>query len=166
MQGMDSSSEHALDSDGFKSLSARELNEFSPKITALAHQVEPLAGLIVVRSSDARVAHSWYRNQPIVSHTSVATYLAKVSKAHRECFLGQGTARASHSTTIGLTVELPSATVLIHGLRADAIVGFVFEDETPLGLMRLVVDRVSASLTRLIAEEMDDADHNPASVMH
>ena len=98
--------------------------------------VPALRGLFVTLMPDCLLFDSWMRPDGDWTPEDVASYFGDLVRANRE---GLKSLR-SWSADMQVTIESADALVVLKELRGDFVVSFVFDRETPLGMVRLFVE--------------------------
>jgi predicted regulator of Ras-like GTPase activity (Roadblock/LC7/MglB family) len=108
--------------------------------------VTALRGLFITLMPDCLLFDSYVRPGSDFVAEDVASYFGDLVRANRE---GLKSLR-SWSQDMQVTIESDDSLVVLKELRGDFVASFVFDRETPLGMVRLFVrrllDRLEASL--------------------
>lgn len=108
--------------------------------------VTPLRGLFITLMPDCLLFDSYVRPGGDFVAEDVASYFGDLVRANRE---GLKSLR-SWSQDMQVTIESDDTLVVLKELRGDFVASFVFDRETPLGMVRLFVrrllDRLETSL--------------------
>ncbi len=108
--------------------------------------VAPLRGMFVTAMPDCLLFYSWTRESEAWSAEDVAAYLGDLIRANTQSLR----ALSSWSSQMQITVEASDVLLLLRELEGDFVVAFVFERGTPLGMLRLHVERILAKLNELL----------------
>ena len=110
--------------------------------------VPALRGLFVTLMPDCLLFDSWMRPGGDWTPEDVASYFGDLVRANRE---GLKSLR-SWSADMQVTIESADALVVLKELRGDFVVSFVFDRETPLGMVRLFVKRLLQRVEVMLPE--------------
>ncbi len=118
----------------------------STKLEDTVADVTALRGLFITLMPDCLLFDSYVRPGSTFVAEDVASYFGDLVRANRE---GLKSLR-SWSQDMQVTIESADALVVLKELRGDFVASFVFDRETPLGMVRLFVrrllDRLETSL--------------------
>lgn len=114
--------------------------------------IEPLRGLFVTAMPDCLLYDSWLRDDTW-DPEEVATYFGDLTRSNRSALRSLG----SWSSDMQVTIESADALVILTEVSEHFICGFIFDRETPLGMVRLhlrrLIERIKPHLPKIEAEE-------------
>ncbi len=115
--------------------------------------VTALRGVFITLMPDCLLFDAWMRPGSEWVPEDVASYFGDLVRANREGLR----ALRSWSAEMQVTIESADSLVVLRELQADFVASFVFDRETPLGMVRLAVKRmlgrIVTALPQIIAEQ-------------
>lgn len=112
--------------------------------------VPALRGLFVTLMPDCLLFDSWVRADGDWAPEDVASYFGDLVRANREGLKSLH----SWSADMQVTIESADTLVVLKELRGDFVASFVFDRETPLGMVRLFVKRLLQRLEVMLPETL------------
>lgn len=110
--------------------------------------VTALRGLFVISMPDCLLFDAFVRPGSTFVAEDVAAYFGDLVRANREAL----TSLRSWSPDMQVTIESGDVLVVLEELRHDFVVSFVFDHDTPLGMVRLAVRRLLKRLRASLPE--------------
>ncbi len=115
--------------------------------------VPALRGMFITLMPDCLLFNSWIRPDSEWVAEDVASYFGDLVRANRE---GLRSLR-SWSADMQVTIESADTLVVLKELRGDFVASFVFDRDTPLGMVRLFVkrllERLEVTLPDVVVEQ-------------
>ncbi len=104
--------------------------------------VSALRGMFVTAMPDCLLFYAWMRGEEDWAGEDVAAYFGDLIRAN-----GQGLrALSAWSSEMQVTIEASDILLVLRELPTDFVVGFVFERSVPLGVARLSIKQILATL--------------------
>jgi predicted regulator of Ras-like GTPase activity (Roadblock/LC7/MglB family) len=115
--------------------------------------VSAIRGLFITAMPDCLLFDSWMREESTWVAEDVASYFGDLVRANREGLKALG----SWSAEMQVTIESADSLIILRELESDFVIAFVFDRETPLGMVRLqvkqVLERIQSLLPAIEVEE-------------
>lgn len=122
-------------------------------VASTVADVPQLRGLFITAMPDCLLFGSWVREGETWHPEDVAAYFGDLIRANREGLKALG----SWSALMQVTIESADVLIILRELEGDFVAGFVFSRETPLGMVRLhikrMTDRLQAQLPAFQVQE-------------
>ncbi len=109
-----------------------------------------LQGVFITTLPDCLLFDSYLAQSKDWDMESIASYFGDLSRANREALktLNQW------SSNIQITIETPEMRVILKELPNNYVVGFLVDNRTPLGMVRMHTDRI----LKQISEQLEDKE--------
>ena len=100
--------------------------------------IPTVRGLFVTLMPDCLLFDAWIRRDGDLAADEVASYFGDLVRANREGLKRLG----SWSASMQVTIESADSLVVLRELRDDFVASFLFDRDTPLGMVRIQVRRM------------------------
>ena len=107
-------------------------------LNTIAPSIAGLEAVIVTVIPDNLLYDAWSKDQRVADAEESATYFGDLVRVHFDALASVGVPRGD----IQITIETDGLIVLLRNIRANYVISLVFQDTTPLGLMRLHTKRL------------------------
>lgn len=104
----------------------------------IAAGVDRLQSIVLTVMPDCLLYEGWTKNQSDTSTEEVATYFGDLVRANREALL----VMKAWSDDMQVTIESGGLLIILRRLNDNYVVGFVFDSDAPLGMVRLHVRKM------------------------
>ena len=114
-----------------------------PEIT---RGVERLRNVIITVMPDCLLYESWSRDGDQTANEEAASYLGDLVRANREALR----VMRALSDEMQVTIESGGLLIILREIESSYVVGFVFESDVPLGMVRVQVRTMLARITEAL----------------
>lgn len=124
-----------------------------PGLKSVAADIRGLEAAIVTVIPDNLLYDAWSRNDRVQDADEAATYFGDLVRIHFGALQSVGVERGN----IQLTIESGDAIILVRNIRGNYVITLVFQDDVPLGLMRVhtqrLIEHVASTLPAFDGDE-------------
>lgn len=129
-------------------------------LTQIASDVPSLQGVLITAMPDCLMFDAYLPSNTTWTPESVASYFGDLVRANREALKSMD----NWSSDMQVTIESSESLIILKEVQEQFVIGFIFNLGTPIGMVRLHVQKMLRNIEQMLASFQADPEEAPRAV--